>query len=471
MPAKQSHAASWISLRLVLVPIGVALLSITFGECENGQRPLGPSSPAGSVASASSAVGAARQGRGVKRESENLRLLAQLPGYGGQYYDGAGNLNVYVVDARQSANAIGLFTRILKEHRRGGSGHVIVRQGQYDIGQLQDWFHRAMASGTGIPELVSVGVDQANNRLNIGIDRARESQGRGDVARLLSATGIPSQAVIVTATRPIKPLFATVPTRRTSGGGYVLPMDTVQDSLVSAFSHPIAGIQIARYDGVNEHFCTLGVALTDVTTGVTGFLTAAHCSSTAGALDSTLFYQPRYFGVFIAMAPEYLDPPPVPSTQLLACPYLTDMSNPACRWGDVEMIGPIDSSYTVTLGLIARTTFSASGSGGVGSLAIDSANPTFSITNMCWEDTTSLQVGDTVQKVGAATGWTSGAITKVGVSLKDVAGRWYIYQEVVAMGSGPGDSGAPVFSLLGGNSVDWQGDLWGSPRRLARRLF
>src|SRR5690348_1522252 len=280
MAAHRRHAARWRRVRL-LVPAAVVSLSTTFGACESAPRTLAPSSPAGPI-SGSLAARTARLGRGVSRENENLRLLTQLPGYGGQYYDGDGNLNVYVVDPTRSAKAIELFTPILKAHRRGGRGHLIVRPGLYDIGQLQDWFHRVMAGASRIPELVWVGVDQAHNRLELAIDKARESQGRSIVARLLSATGIPSQAVIVDATKPIESLVRVEPTPRRSRRSSVLPMDTLADSLGSLFKNPMGGILISYQDSASDStfYCTLGIAVTDYATGVTGFLTASHCSYT-----------------------------------------------------------------------------------------------------------------------------------------------------------------------------------------------
>lgn len=214
MAAQRRHASGWLRQRLPLVPLGVALLSTTLGACASTRTPPAPSSPASPAPGAPTAAGT-RRPVGLARESENLRLLAQLPGYGGRYYDSAGNLSVYVVDTTLRAKAIALFTPILKAHRPGGPGHVIVRQGQYDIGQLQQWLLR-LAEGGSIAGLVEKGVDQAHNRIDIGIDRAQESQGRSDLARALAATGIPAQAVIVTATQPVKPAVAIEPIPRTS---------------------------------------------------------------------------------------------------------------------------------------------------------------------------------------------------------------------------------------------------------------
>jgi len=210
MAARRRHASDW--LRLLLVPMRFTLLSMAFGACASAQSPPAPSSPDGPVPGSPTTGMAAQPRRRVSRDSANRGPLSRLPGYGGQYYDSAGNLNVYLIDTTRSTEAVELFTPILKAHRRGGPGHVIVRQGQYDIGQLQEWFYRALAGG--IPELVMAGVDQAHNRIVLGIDKARERQGRIDVARILGARGIPSEAVIVTATQAAVPAVAIDTIRR-----------------------------------------------------------------------------------------------------------------------------------------------------------------------------------------------------------------------------------------------------------------
>ncbi len=106
----------------------------------------------------------------------------------------------------------------------------------------------------------------------------------------------------------------------------------------------------------------------------------------------------------------------------------------------------------MTVGRIARTT-------GLGSLTINSANPTFTIA-----DEGVANVGEAANKVGRTTGWTRGTVSNTCVNTGVSGSTIVLLCQTFVTASGVivqgGDSGSPVFSLSGGNAT-LLGGLWG----------
>jgi hypothetical protein len=201
----------------------------------------------------------------------------------------------------------------------------------------------------------------------------------------------------------------------------------------------VAGVQV-RY---SNYVCSLG--FNALRNGVAGFVIASHCSTKQGSVDATKYYQPlnQVPGELIGM--EIADPSY--QRKIAGCP-----PGKVCRYSDSNFVDGADG-VAFTLGSIAKTT-------GPNNLSLERAG-SFTITGEAGE-----LLGDTVNKVGRTTGWGQGVLTRTcvhtGVSSSNIV---LLCQNFVENADAKivegGDSGAPVFKIVGGDSVSLLGNLWG----------
>ena len=258
--------------------------------------------------------------------------------------------------------------------------------------------------------VVFTDADETTGRLVVGVmDRDIERSLRARIPGL----GLQSRDVDVVETDPI--FFKA----------------TLQDS-----ARPVvAGVQI-RF---SNYVCSLG--FNAVRDGVTGFVTASHCSTKQGTVDGTQFYQPLNQVPSELIGTETVDPSY--QRKVGGCP-----PGKVCRWSDSNFSRGA-SGVGFTLGAIAKTT-------GPNNLSLTTAG-SFTIADEGGETT-----GDTINKVGRTTGWGQGELTRTcvntGVSGSNIVLLCQNFVEnpnaTIVQG---GDSGSPVFKILGGDSVSLVG--------------
>lgn len=184
-------------------------------------------------------------------------------------------------------------------------------------------------------------------------------------------------------------------------------------------------------------------------------LTNSHCSAAAWSLDGGSVRQNNsgnapFFGAEVTDPPTY------------ACGTL--FAPRRCRRADVTAFSStgVDLFPSDTLGwavgLIARTTFSASGvTQTSGSNEVDSLNPHW---NVIAEVNYPLW-GEAVHKVGIATGWTFGSVydTCKDVRLSTHGRPLIVCADKAHLNIEQGDSGSPIFAMYGGfpNTVAFYG--------------
>ena len=396
----------------------LAALAIVAAGCADQSTPAGPD-----ASDAAPAAGRAQDGTpGNSLDARFAALARQVPGFGGYYYDDAGNLNVYLKDPGQRGAAAAALSGVLREPRAAARGKgaaqaaMVVRQGQFDFLQLREWNDRlpAVLSMQGV---VYTDIDEETNRLRIGVENAGVKPA---VAARLAALGVPAAAAVITETEPIR-MMATL-------RDYVRPVD--------------AGLQIA----FGSYVCTMGA---NVYSGSTrGYITNSHCTNTQGGVESTAHFQPTTSSSSYRIGTEVADPT-----------YWTGGSCPAgrrCRYSDSSR-GNYTSTASVNFGKIARTT--SYGSTSAGSLTINSSSPRFSIT----AEKANPVVGEYLDKVGRTTGWTYGRVSSTCVNI-NVSGSdiTQLCQNMVNAAVNGGDSGSPVFYWSGsGSNVTFYGLLWG----------
>jgi len=343
-------------------------------------------------------------------EADPNGLARGVRGFGGFFFDQQGTPTIYLKDAAQRGNAERALGAWL--HARGLDPSALrVLRGDFDWADLEQWQAQASEQVLGVAGAVFVDADEASNRVRIGVERgAAGGQARAAAARL----GIPASAVIVQETDPIQ------------------LVTTLQDHV-----RPIlAGLQI-NFPGF---LCSLG--FNAVKNGQNSFITASHCTTTQGGVESTPYWQPLQSVDNVQIATEVDDP--VYLRKIPGCP-----NGKRCRKSDAARAA-YASGIGFTLGGIEKTTGPNNGS-----LTISGA---FSITSK----SPAAVVGEQVNKVGRTTGWTQGLVTNTcvntGVSGTNIV---QLCQTFVSAGVGAGDSGSDVFGITSGSNVKLLGILWG----------
>ena len=260
--------------------------------------------------------------------------------------------------------------------------------------------------------VVFTDAEERSGRLVVGVlDRGVEGLVRAQLARL----GVPSESVDLVETEPIHRVL------------------TLRDHVRPV----VAGLQI-RF---SQYVCSLG--FNAMLGSTSGYVTAAHCSTSQGAVDGTEYYQPlnQVPGEFIGT--EVADPA---FFRGRGCPR-----GRKCRESDSNFSAGA-SGVTFPLGAIARTTGPNNGSLEIaGEFSIDGQG--------------AATIGQTANKVGRTTGWTQGEVTRTcvntGVSGSNIVLLCQDFVENDVQIVAGGDSGSPVFRLNANGRVTLLGNLWG----------
>ena len=380
-----------------------AAATVALGSCsDDSTLPSAPSTtPDPSVA-------------GVQQDlaDDPVALARAVPGFGGFFLDQQGTPTVYLTNPGGRAAAERALAPWFRERNRPVAA-MRVLPAQFAWTDLERWFAQASPEVLAVPGVVFTDADEAGNRVRIGVEHAAAaSRVRSALARL----GIPAAAADVEIVAP----FRQVANLR----GPVRPV--------------VAGVQI-NFPGF---LCSLGFNATRQ--GVSGFVTASHCTTTQGGVESTPYWQPLQTTRPVQIGTETVDP--TYKTTLAGCP-----SGRRCRRSDASFARYINATPK-TLGRIARTATTSSSDLVIAGGWTITSNATSS----------SFTVGATVNKVGRTTGWSRGPVVAtcatVNVSGSNIT---QICQTIVAATVGGGDSGSDVFTVTSGTNVRLSGVLWG----------
>lgn len=342
----------------------------------------------------------------------------RVPAFGGMFVDeGKNTLYVYMVPG-QPGDLVTLNQAVIDVFgsNRPQQQNIQALPGQYTFVQLKEWYDEMSRVVLAISGTVFTDIDEAKNRLAVGLENANVVPG---VQAALRTLGIPPQAVDIEVVPPVEPTqFA-----RTLQSG-ARPM--------------VGGIQISPGP------CTLGVPV--IGPGLAhGFVTAGHCSNVAGDGNSP-FFQPVAGAAVSTLVrnPAYL-PAGTPGAPA-ACP-----AGRSCRFSD-SLFAQLDPGTGATLGAIAQPTFGGIAWNGV--------------TNFTITAGLGLPLaGSTVQKVGRTSGWTQGTVVRTCITTnKTTPGLTLICQYTTTLLQQGGDSGAPAFGItnLGTGAVTLVGIMWGA---------
>jgi hypothetical protein len=352
------------------------------------------------------------QGPDVPSAAEFAR---RVPGFGGFFLSQDGTPTIYLTRGSSRGPAEQVLAGYLSA--RGLSKAALrVLEGRYGWSQLERWQEAATEDALAVPGAVFVDDDETANRVRIGVENLSAA---GLVRGAAARRGIPDEAVIVEQAAPIV---------------QVATLRNVVDRPVRA------GVQI-NFPGF---LCSVGF---NATSGAQkSFITASHCTSKQGGVESTPYWQPLQSVNGTQIAVEVADPVYVKNGP--GCP-----AGKKCRRSDASRAAYLNGNNQA-LGLIAKTSGANNGSITItGSFTINS--------NDCSTIGGCLAVGTTVNKVGRTTGWTAGKITNTCVNTA-VSGSTIVQlcQTFVSAGVGAGDSGSDVFRIVS-NGVKLAGILWG----------
>lgn len=361
---------------------------------------------------------AAAQGRQLRGiEDDILRLEGYLPGFGGLFIDSTGHVAVY---APANANADSVRAILaqhdtvwhLREpfaHQMSAGNQVHVLTGQYPFSYLVVWarmFSTQLRADEGI---VSVDADEAHNRVSIGVS---DTGATSTVLAMAAGVGIPTGVIRVNVTEPRRLL------------------STLQDP----FSTRVGGIQIWT-SGFYGGTCTLGFNAT-TSTGITGFITASHCSPYslgAGGTGATVYQNGSSWPVgTIVNNPAWN----------IVDPTCGSYSGAGCTYADVMMV-----KYNTGIANQKWVMYTTSVGTGGASGSITTAG-TYQVNATTFYPVT----GDVVDKMGRTTGWTRGTISNtcqtvlVINSTTGQSGVVLCSNQVTGAHSDAGDSGGPVFN-------------------------
>jgi hypothetical protein len=360
---------------------------------------------------ASSAV--AQKKLAMTFDDELARVADRAPAFGGFFFDSAtGKLKVYSWNQTASgkAQAIDALRAVFGDRLPAAAIEVIA--GNYGFGELKPWGDRLLEL-LSMPGVVLTDIDDARNRLRVGVERQATA---GRVRDRLAVLGIPGEAVDVVEMRPVRPLITNLRAK-------IRPL--------------VGGIQIVFSTGGSTFACTLG--FNAVRAGVAGEVINSHCSGIQGGNQGTIEFQPASpsrIGI------ETLDPT-----------YFTGSPCPAgkkCRRSDSAFVRR-DAGITATQGRLARTALGTIAWSGTDFFRIvKEADPI---------------VGQSATKVGRTTGRSVGqvefACANIGITGSNIVQLCQAYGSINSAG---GDSGSPVFKILNSpaaNDVALNGILWG----------
>lgn len=374
-------------------------------------------------------------------EAEMRAFAGRIAGLGGYHFE-AGDLVISLTSAGHAAAARAALAGVASR----GTGRTSVRPARYTFLQLREWRDAWWERILDVSGVTFVDLDEVANRITIGI---AEPAARARVLDLLRHSGIPVDALG----------FEPAGYPRTASELFYAPDQTgwpAQGDSITSYRRPLeGGLEITyRPLGANPGDairCTLGFIA--VLNGVRVAITAGHCSHRMWDLDQTLHYQSAP-GIGRNIGYEYRDP------NASSCGFLSAY---VCRHSETSAIA-LESEVGGSLGYIVRPVGPPPlGTNPYiilrGSLLVDASNPRFQIAGKA----TSYTVGESADKVGAATGWTSGTIRKTCTDMPaDRSWSKLRCQMWADFSSSGGDSGGPVFRPLADGTVLLLGLYWGT---------
>jgi hypothetical protein len=361
-------------------------------------------------------------------EDQFVRLTNEIPGFGGIFINSAHELVAYIKDTTTHRTLTASASTALKAHLASDGFGIPVNRpssvrtvsADYDWPTLSAYRDFISDSLLGVRGVLIVAIDVAVNRVSVTVQQGSAAS----VAQILASHNIPPAAInISTGKSPGNMAEARRPSDRSRR--FTPTFTTLQDYQPDSL---MGGVRVAAVEG----YCSIGAVVDSA--GSTRLVTASHCTRTMWHLDGD--------SVSTASADlighETADPDPSVSC-LSPCVY---------HRGSDDALFSMDATYGVAhakLGVIGRTTSrDSSDLSGALHVSLNSSTPFLYIFDTI--PSSSIVVGEEVDKMGQRSGWQKGQIFKVCADywLITYTKKVYCTTEVYGLAM-KGDSGGSIF--------------------------
>lgn len=368
----------------------------------------------------------------VETYNERLAAIAdRVPGFAGIFYDTTGQLVVQLVqpqrlnEARNEVRNIvvhdGMEPEVIAE-RQAQLDAIEVRQARFSFRQLYDWHQMVKRAVIGPDGQTISWISSTQNSIFVGFSDSTQLEAIG---REVNALALPDDAVRVD--------YFPGRFRNSVGHGSrsAKHVETAVGDppyyLNQSYRPIIAGLQTSELPPGATNWCTLGFTADRSTDDDWYFVTAAHCTGNIGQIFIPQNRGQPWMPASIGF--EVSDPPTFTNAQDSTC-----APGRECRRSDVALFRFTNPNFTHArvawpphyvwqpLSFSSRKIITATGP------AIE---------------------GQTVYKVGATTGRTSGTVINPCVNVLSELGVWILCQAAADYYSEGGDSGAPVVIIIG----------------------
>jgi hypothetical protein len=417
-------------MKFLRISLGIAATASVFVAYSQTNRHVVPEA-------AYAASNEVRQ-REPRNLDEHFIELAQteIPGFGGYFIDDDGELVIYLKDLRGRDRAVAAIGRALQRRppavRDRGRGLDVARarilQGRFDFIELASWKSLLTERVTRVPELVFVDANEERNQVLIGV---ASEDARSAVVQIVETLGLPDDAVAIEIVEP---------SLRTSG-------------LNSSFRPTIGGIGIAWRSAIDNRLygCSIGFNTVYQADNSPAFVTASHCSDHVARVDGRRYHQPPRETSANLIGTEAQDPTFITSADSpTTCPSWPGR----CRYSDA-LIVKYAPGVEHSIGFIARTRWNDT--------IINASSPRFRIV----EEVGFPVGGETIDRMGAATGWRGGKVTETCINVWGEGDYVFLCQDRVTGRENTteartivGDSGGPAFSWTSGDRARLYGIVW-----------
>ena len=329
------------------------------------------------------------------------RVADQVPGFAGAWVED-GSLVVALQKQEQLPAALEALAAVFGTDLP--EEPAVYKPAEFAFRDLMDW-NTSAGEAFYHPDVTTLEIDERANRVKLGLSNLAS---RPEISNLLTNLGIPPAAVIFDERQPV-PDLALVDELRT-------------------FTRPLrGGVEIG-----GSGTCTMSLVVRRG--GVNGFLTNSHCTAVKGAPDSGNHFQPNVVSSTNFVGVEMAD-----------SNYWSGGLCPAslCTSSDAAYM-QVNAGVTGRRGVIRKDFFDS---------------------KVTTENGVSF-VGQNLRKVGRTTGLSVGEVEATCVTTVNTANDMKFCQDrVEGGGSGPGDSGSPVYRHVkpSGTEVSMHGILWGGP--------
>lgn len=175
----------------------IVALATVLGACDQSITTPFDSEP--EIAAASVELGTTIDLAAVDARSDDTslfdQLAAEIPGFGGFWFDRHCNLNVVLTNLEQSELAKQVLTpylrRYVETHRCPDTATIVVQRGEFTWEQLKTWL-RELDPATGFRGVARIGIAVQINRIVVAVDGRPAAH---EVLRLAQDVGVPAGAI------------------------------------------------------------------------------------------------------------------------------------------------------------------------------------------------------------------------------------------------------------------------------------